>query len=330
MNFVNYINPYAWAMRLRRRLYRHGALKSHAADIPVISIGNLSTGGTGKTPMAIWLGQLLKSEFLKQPAIILRGYRRPTKGQIVVSDGKRLLATLEQTGDEAQLIASELPGAIIICDEDRVRGSAKAAELGADVILLDDAFQHLRLRRDLNILLINEFEGIPPVLPFGKGREHHSALDDADLVIVTNSTVGRHNFDSIPTLFSKTIISSIEHLGTDSASIDPASLKGHKLLALSAIGNPQGFEASLSEYTILSHRLPDHFNYDVGTLGDIVTTARLSHCDRIITTTKDAVKIRPLVEKGFVSEIPILVVKSNLAITDPSNHLHRMISKLLK
>lgn len=329
MNFVNYLNPYAWAMRLRRRLYRHGALKSHAADIPVISIGNLSTGGTGKTPMAIWLGQLLKSEFSKQPAIILRGYRRPTKGQIVVSDGKRLLASLDQTGDEAQLIASELPDAIVICDEDRVRGCAKAAELGADIILLDDAFQHLRVKRDLNMLLINEFEGIPPVLPFGKGREHHSALDDADLVIITNSVTNRRSVNSKPTLFSKTVISSIEQLG-DSTPIDKTSLKGHKLLALSAIGNPQGFEASLSEYNIVSHRLPDHFNYDVGTLGDIITTARLSHCDRIITTTKDAVKIRPLLDKGFTPEIPILVARSELAITDPSSHLHRMISKLLK
>src|SRR6185369_10100240 len=102
-----------------------------------------------------------------------------------------------------------------------------------------------------------EFEGIPPVLPFGKGREHHSALDDADLVIITNSVANRHSVNSKPTLFSKTVISSIEQLG-DSTLLDKTSLKGHKLLALSAIGNPRGFETSLSEYSIVSHRLPDH------------------------------------------------------------------------
>ncbi|HET9135960.1 MAG TPA: tetraacyldisaccharide 4'-kinase [Candidatus Kapabacteria bacterium] len=329
MSFVNYLNPYAWVMRLRRRLYRHGALKSHSADIPVISIGNLSTGGTGKTPMAIWLAQLINSEFSKQPAVILRGYKRPTKGQVVVSDGKHLLASLEQSGDEAQLIANELPNAIVICDEDRVQGCAKAHELGADVVLLDDAYQHLRVKRDLNILLINEREGIPPVLPFGRGREHHSALEDADIVIMTNSTSDRHAIRSKPALVSRTIISSVEQLGSSSA-IEISSLKGHKLLALSAIGNPQGFETSLSGYDIVPHRLADHFNYDIGVLNDIVTAARLSHCDRIITTTKDAVKIRPIVDKGFISEIPILVAKSELAITDPNSQLHRMISKLLK
>ena len=187
MNFTDLINPYSYAMKLRRLLYRKGILKSERVSVPVISIGNLSMGGTGKTPITLALARYCIETLNRKTAIVLRGYKRKSSGFLIVSNGKEILEDVTKSGDEAQLYAQELPEAIVICDEDRVRAARNAVKLGAEVILLDDGFQHLRLKRDLNILLINSDEGIPPVVPFGKGRETASALNNADFILVTNS-----------------------------------------------------------------------------------------------------------------------------------------------
>jgi tetraacyldisaccharide 4'-kinase len=140
MKLVNALNPYAVAMAVRRRLYESGQLNAHKLGIPVISIGNLTMGGTGKTPTAMLLTRYISEQHRKKVAIVLRGYKRESSGYQLVSEGNGPLLDVRQSGDEAYLLAEELLGSIVVVDENRVRGAEAAKKLGAEVILLDDGF----------------------------------------------------------------------------------------------------------------------------------------------------------------------------------------------
>jgi len=162
--------PYGWLMRLRRWAYRAGLLPARSARAPVICVGNLTTGGTGKTPMAAWIVERLK-EHGRRPAILLRGYK--------AAAGR---------SDEAELLRRTV-GAAVIVNADRVAAAEAACADGADVLIMDDGLQHLRLRRDLDVVLIdatNPF-GFGHCLPRGLLREPLSALRDVRALVVTRS-----------------------------------------------------------------------------------------------------------------------------------------------
>src|SRR5947207_2367342 len=114
MKWIDFLNPYAYLMLLRRFLYRSGVLTSHHVSAPVISIGNVSTGGTGKTPMTILITRYIQPNHKLRVAIVLRGYKRQSTGTLVVSRGEGMLTSVKESGDEAALIAQSLPGAIVI------------------------------------------------------------------------------------------------------------------------------------------------------------------------------------------------------------------------
>jgi len=305
MNFTDLINPYSYAMKLRRLLYRKEILKSERVSVPVISIGNLSMGGTGKTPVTLALAKYCIEILHKRTAIVLRGYKRKSSGLLVVSNGKEILQDVHRSGDEAQLIAQELPEGIVICAEDRIVGAHFATKLGAEVILLDDGFQHLRLKRDLNILLINSDEGIPPVLPFGKGRESFSASSDADLILITNSDENATTSLNGPVVHTKMVFSHIDIYSPNGRISEGMQiLAGKQVLALSGIGNPEYFERSLATFvgTLIPYRLPDHAEYDALTIEKILLRSKETKCDYIVTTTKDAVKLLETY-KGILSTL---------------------------
>ena len=190
MSMIDYLNPYAYVMRLRRALYERRILKSSHPGIPVISIGNLSLGGTGKSPLVEKIANYLYHTKGDRVAVLSRGYRRRSKGYVLIRDGGEILANVEDSGDESQMLAEVLPHAIIMVDEDRVHGAYQAKSLGADVILLDDGYQHLRIERDLNILLVDSAQQFTNVIPFGKLREPLSAARAADVIIITNAGRG--------------------------------------------------------------------------------------------------------------------------------------------
>jgi tetraacyldisaccharide 4'-kinase len=305
MNFTDLINPYSYAMKLRRLLYQKGILKSERISVPVISIGNLSMGGTGKTPVTLALARYCIEALNKKTAIVLRGYKRKSSGFLIVSNGKEILEDVTKSGDEGQLYAQELPEAIVICDEDRVRGARNAVKLGAEVILLDDGFQHLRLKRDLNILLISALEGIPPVVPFGKGRETASAMNNADFILVTNSYENSTKSWGGSTVYTKMIFSHIDIYSPSGRSSEGMQvLAGKQVLALSGIGHPENFERSLVKFvgTLIPYRLHDHAKYDTLTIEKILLRSKETECDYIVTTTKDAVKLLETY-KGILSKL---------------------------
>ena len=134
------MSPFGALLSLRRRSYESGWLRSSRAPVPAISIGNLTWGGTGKTPFTLWLAQQLV-ESGRKVGIVSRGYGRRSRGLRVVSDGVSLRLGVEEAGDEPTLLARRIPGAIVVVSERRVEGATKAAALGADLLLLDDAFQ---------------------------------------------------------------------------------------------------------------------------------------------------------------------------------------------
>ncbi|MFI5263477.1 MAG: tetraacyldisaccharide 4'-kinase, partial [Candidatus Kapaibacterium sp.] len=328
MNITDLINPYAYAMRLRRYLFRQKILRFESVSVPVISVGNLSMGGTGKTPITLCLGRYCIETLQKKAAIVLLGYKRKSTGFLLVSNGNEILEKVARSGDEAQLYAMELPEAIVICDEDRVRGAQNAVALGAEVILLDDGFQHLRLKRDLNVLLINSDEGIPPVLPFGKGREDRAAIKDADVIIQTNYGQNSGSFISDrnkPLVTAHTSLSSITlYSGDDEIDALSEILSGNRILAVSGIANPERFERSLREVAseVIAYRLGDHAEYDTALLHKIAAEATERRCEFIATTTKDAVKMLDsfrAMQRRDSSLLPIAVIHSDVEFISGSD-----------
>ena len=182
---------YAAVTRTRLALYKRGVLKLSTLDAPVISVGNITTGGTGKTPLVEWVARALDRQGRKV-CILTRGYGRENPNiRIVVSDGQRILANELEAGDEPRLLAENLLGlAAVISDADRfAAGQWANKEFGSDVFILDDGFQHLRLVRDLNIVTIDATNpwGGGRLLPYGRLREPRGVLSRADCVVITRA-----------------------------------------------------------------------------------------------------------------------------------------------
>lgn len=181
---------YSAVVRFRRHLYAHGFLKAYHLPCPVISVGNLAVGGTGKTPMVIHLAELVL-ELGYRPVIISRGYKgRGEKKGAVVSDGKAYPCGAGEAGDEPSLMARLMPRVPVVVGSDRYAAGRRAVEnFDPDLILLDDAFQHLRLHRDLNLLLLDAAApfGNTFLLPRGLLREPVTAVRFADAVILTRA-----------------------------------------------------------------------------------------------------------------------------------------------
>ncbi len=282
-------------------------LRTVHAGIPVISVGNITAGGTGKTPCIMALAKLLIQRG-RQPAILTRGYKGglEKKGGIV-SDKERILVTQKEAGDEPYMMAAKLPGVPVIAGRDRVVSAVAAKALGADVLLLDDGFQYWKLARDLDIVLLdatNPFGG-GHVLPRGLLREPMEALSRAGLFLLTK-------VDQV----SGAEISHIKEILTQYAPGVPVISSGHAPTALmplsawpnagqvpketdvfllSGIGNPGAFQktavsAGLTVKGTLA--LPDHHSYTDGDLAKAEALAKAAGANAIVMTEKDAVKIK--------------------------------------
>ena len=169
---------YSLAMRLRETLYRRGVLQSFRLSVPVISVGNLTMGGSGKTPMVQYLARLLQRHGF-HPAVISRGYGGTANAKVnTVSDGSSVLLDAATAGDEPRFLAETLPGVPVLTGIVRRMPAQRAVEMGADVLLLDDGFQHLQIVRDVNLVLFNtdRLAGNSRVFPGGDLREPVIAL----------------------------------------------------------------------------------------------------------------------------------------------------------
>lgn len=327
--------PYAAVMQLRAAAYRSGLFRIRQLPVPVISIGNIAMGGTGKSPAVIYLARLLMARGMRV-AVLTRGYGGVLEGETrIVSDGESLLLTPVQAGDEPCMMAALLPGLMIVMGPDRYRAGMLALErLAPDLFILDDGFQHLRLQRDLNILLLdakNPFAG-GKVFPAGFLREPVSASLRADLVIFTRCSgkkppVGLIQY-GIPTIASShALIGWAPLSGGDCRPF--AELGGRRCLAFAGIADPAGFfEALETEGVSLVATLAfsDHTTYDKDELEALGRLKHSKRADCLITTVKDAVKL--LSYRGILGEC--CVAQMELRLHEPEVLLEMLEKKILK
>ena len=199
MNPLSFL--YGQAVEARAGLYASGTLRVHRLAAPVISVGNLTFGGTGKTPFVEFLARRMRFEGYR-PAILSRGYGRRSRGVVVVSVGEGPLVAAEIGGDEPVALAARLPGVAVVVGERRVAAGEVAALLNTDLFLLDDGFQHLALARDVNLLLLDSKDpfGGGKLFPAGRLREPLAAIERADAIIFTRAARGEPADEALRTV----------------------------------------------------------------------------------------------------------------------------------
>ena len=325
---------YAAVTRARLEAYRRGWLSVAKLAAPVISVGNITTGGTGKTPMVEWVCRVLADKRLpdgsnaepqKKVCVLTRGYGRANpNSQVVVSNGTDLLAGEREAGDEPFLLANNLRGiAAVVANPNRTAAGEWAIEhLGSEVFVLDDGFQHLCLARDFNIVTIdatNPFGG-GSLLPGGRLREPLGGLSRADCVVITrteqvedwttvDAAIKRVNA-AVPVFSSRMVTSGIRELGNER--VDKDNLRNKALGAFCGVGNPESFFNHLRREGFelaFTRTFADHHVYSQSDLDQLVKRAISSGALALITTVKDATKLSS-VNIGlpcYVLEIKILI-----------------------
>ena len=262
--------PYGLVVRLRNKLYDWQVIQSHRAKVPVVCVGNISCGGTGKTPMVIALVKMLE-ELGHRPGILTRGYK----------------GSSAMPADEVLLFSKALPSTPVIVGIERVAAAARAVrEHGVDVLVMDDGFGHRRLERDLDIVLLGEPREQVCLLPRGLYREPASSLERADVLIKTyeqnGDPRGHHAFRR-----AKGLVCSSGQMGLN-------ELANKQVLAFCAIAEPGSFERSLSRAgvkVVIHKHYADHYRYGQRDLEELAELARQEKCALSLTTMKDWVKI---------------------------------------
>jgi tetraacyldisaccharide 4'-kinase len=312
---------YGAAIRLRNGWYDRG-LGVHRVGIPVISVGNLTVGGTGKTPLVAWLAARLV-ERRRRPAVVSRGYRgRAGRGPLVVSDGSGPRSSVAVCGDEPFLLARSLVGVPVVVGSDRVAGAEAAHHLGADVILLDDGFQHRRLARDLDLVLLDSSNpfGNDALLPAGLLREPPAALARADVVVVTRSS-GQERFTVIEQAVrhhnprAPLVRAGHRALGffdRHGRAVAPPSLA----LAFCAIGNPSRFRSDLEGAGVRVARFETRRDHDRFSDAEVLGFAdwAAAHGTGLVTTEKDWVRFA---DPTFGGRVELHVLRIEAVVYDP-------------
>ncbi|MFA7405794.1 MAG: tetraacyldisaccharide 4'-kinase [Pelobacteraceae bacterium] len=325
---------YSSVLRLRAALYQYGILKTHRLPRPVVSIGNITVGGTGKTPVTAYIARFLLAQGYRV-AVLSRGYGGTLEGQTcVVSDGAAIMLSAAECGDEPYLLASTVPGLMVVIGTNRyAAGQLAMQQLAPDIFLLDDGFQHLRLHRDLNILLL-DFDrpfGNGLTLPAGILREPSSAASRADVTIFTRApkeATTRADTRGIAACISSHTIGDLLPLGSSTA-MPCARCQDKKVLAFAGIADPDSFFSGLRTEGLNLVRFltfPDHVVYNRERYEEIAEAMATSGADVLITTEKDGVKL-----KGLSGELATRTLLARLELTlGNSGHLHGLLTDLLQ
>lgn len=333
--------PFAWLysapILLRNKAFDWGVLKTTNVGVPVISVGNLTVGGTGKTPLVEYLvKQLLAEE--RRVAVVSRGYKRKSSGVVVVSDGKKILATAEQGGDEPVQIAEKFPESIVVVGEKRVGAAQRAVELGATVILADDCFQHRYLHRDLNIIVVDSTSDITrdAVLPAGRLREPLCGLRRANVIALSrfdesvsvDIDLKLRPFFNGPFVKFRYKVVGVQR-ATDDAVVSFDVVRGMKLVAFSGIGNHDAFVMGLHNNgfaPISDMRFSDHHSYSESDMSTLAALTRAMAADGCITTEKDVVRLRSNKEgsRAFFTETSVFYLRIEVEILEGKEILHSL------
>lgn len=284
--------------------YRWGIFPRRSLDCRVISVGNLTLGGTGKTPFVMMIAEILRGNGFK-PAILTRGYGgKSNKPVNVVCDGKEIFLSPEWVGDEAVMMAEKLKNVPILTGADRFQTGRYALEnFGIDTLILDDGFQHLALRRDLDILLCDHQRplGNNYLFPAGELREPASETRRADMVCFTHYSGGPIKFSSqflgsIPQIKTHLRLDSIINMENGDV-CDAEVLKSQPVVAFCGIANPEGFRQILQDAQVqlkVFKAFPDHHEYSLNDIKELESIASQEGGKFILVSEKDAVKLKDM------------------------------------
>ena len=315
---------YGLIIWIRNFLFNTGLFKSVDFDIPIISIGNITAGGTGKTPMVIYLAKLLEKSGCK-PGIVTRGYGRNSRGIIMVHDGKNILTDVGMAGDEPYLMGKRLKTIPIIVSENRTAGIYELLDKNpVDIIILDDAFQHRKVKRNMDVVMISAYDKPSDyhLLPWGKLREPLRSLRRAKWVIYTKTNQFQnsplHNIIN-PYLKNSPTTSIMQPtlMKMDEAGYHRSLPTDEPVFAFCGIGNSNYFMHTVKEIelNIAGKRFfRDHQNYTFRELQDLSAQIQNSNCRAVVTTEKDMVKI----PRNFMHNFIFYVIKIDVIFADDS------------
>jgi tetraacyldisaccharide 4'-kinase len=302
LRFISFF--YLLGHHFRLWAYRWGIFPRRSLDCRVISVGNLTLGGTGKTPFVMMIAETLRGNGFK-PAILTRGYGGKSKKPVnVVCDGKEILLSPEWVGDEAVMMAEKLKNVPILTGADRFQtGRYALKNYEIDTLILDDGFQHLALRRDLDILLCDHQRplGNNHLFPAGELREPASETRRADMVCFTRYSGGPIKFSSkflgsIPQIKTHLRLDSIINMENGDV-CDAEILKGQPVVAFCGIANPEGFRQILQDVQVqlkMFKAFPDHHEYSLNDIKDLESIASKEGVKFILVSEKDAVKLKDM------------------------------------
>ena len=336
---------YSAVTRLRLAAYRRRLFSVSKLAAPVVSVGNLTTGGTGKTPLVEWVCRtidVVAHEGVregKRVCVLTRGYGRANPNtQVIVSNGTDILASELEAGDEPLLLARNLQGiAAVVSNPDRLAaGEWAVGNLQSEVFVLDDAFQHLRISRDLDIVTIDATSpwGGGRLLPYGRLREPISGLSRADCVVITRveqaedlasiRNVIKRIVGNAPIFSSRMLTRGFRSLNGDQ--VNAAALRSQPMAAFCGIGNPASFFNHLGReghQLVFTRSFPDHHQYQQSEVDILVADAAANGAKRFITTAKDAIKLQL-----FKFGIPCFVMDVQISI-DEEEPLVELIRKAI-
>jgi tetraacyldisaccharide 4'-kinase len=331
---------YAGGLKLYLLPYRMGVRKQAKLPCPVISVGNLTVGGTGKTPMTQSICEFLQARSLRV-CVLSRGYRGANEhGVAVVSTPKRVELDAAAAGDEAYLLAKLLPGVPVVVGKDRRKSGALACrQFQPQAIVLDDGMQFYQLHRDLEIVLVDAQRPFDNgwTLPRGLLREPPSHLRRAGCVVITHADrVEPERLERLkatirqwtrgkPLFTAQYVIRTLRALDR-SGDQPPAWLSGRRVASFCALGNPAGFEEQIERaggVLVYRARFPDHYAPTMGELNAMIETARAACAEAILVSEKDAVKLPPLGRP-----LPFYALTARLTLDDESAFFSRILQAL--
>ncbi len=313
---------------LRALAYRRGLLPRHRLAGPVVSVGNLGVGGSGKTPVVQRVAEILRDAG-EPVAVLSRGYGGRFAGEsLVVGDGTSVLASAEQAGDEPVMLARALPGVVVAVGKHRdVVGRAVEARFGERVHVLDDGFQHLRLERDLDLVCLDVRDLEDQPLPAGRLRERPSALARADLVLLTR----------LEAASERELLALETRIGEDRTFRVERRVAGWKISAgapeacpqraflLAAIARPERFErdaAAAGTAVVGRAFFRDHHRFRPHELAAVAQQARQAGADAIVTTAKDVVRL----EGATLGGLPVIVLGIEARVVDEPRLRERLLA----
>ncbi len=331
-----------WVYRIRRSFYEYGVFKKTTFKVPVISVGNLSFGGTGKTPTIVWLADWLIEKGLT-PVVLTRGY----KGQLehssgLLKSGQKFRLNPFDYGDEPLMISNKMKKGAVIVGKKRAENLLKYfSEVHPDVVLLDDGFQHLQIFRSFNIVLFDATMALQlyKVAPLGYLREGLSALKDADAIIVSRSDmVTKEKLDKLISSISEHVhhrpplaLTCYQPLGVfdvhDKYIFSVHELKGLKVIAVTAIASPESYYKSLENFGVeITEKVsfPDHYFFSPEDVNELLIKASQQSAI-ILCSEKDMVKMKRVSLDGR-----ILFTKVKVEFMSGESELLDALSKVLR